>query len=293
MDSSRLADLMKPQAASYKRFLLRIDGMPKTGKTILAYTASKQCPHPSTWNVEKPVELTDILGLQFEENSTLSLAQRGIKVANVLDWTQRDIDLGTMKTLIKNLPAIGAEAKKQGIHTVVVDTLSTFNRFLLQKIVEEGSFSSDMERIRAYGDVDSFHYLLFDNLLRMGLNVIGLVHLQHFAPFGEEGGGSSAAAQLKAAAAKQVDKQTANLVQGIRTDFIPELRPKVAGHWARLADAVLVAKPTKRVVRAGESVIDYKFITESNDDYSAGGRWKIPPINDSYLRPIIEARYTT
>lgn len=286
-----LQDLLKPKPAEFKRFILLVSGQPKSGKTTLAYTASKKCPPPKEWSPSKPVVLDDILGIQFEPNSTMHLQEKGVQIPNILDWSDESLTWKDLKQAIKGLPSAAAQYKAAGVTTLVVDTLSTLNRLLLRDIIDRGDFGTDMERIRAYGDVDTQHYFFFDALRATGLNIIALVHLQHFAPFGEEGGMSQAAQAMKAAASKQVDKITANQVAGQRTDYIMDVRPKVAGHWTRLADASLVAKPERVTIKAGETKLAFKFLSEGNSDYSAGGRWVIPAISDSYLRPIIEARY--
>ena len=286
-----LQELLQPKPPSFKRFILLVAGQPKTGKTTLAYTASLKCPPPKEWNVAKPVVLDDVMGIQFEPNSVMHLAEKGIQIPNMLDWSDENLTWKDLKPAIKALPQAAAQFKAAGITTLVVDTLSTFNRFLLRDIIDRGSFDSDMERIRAYGDVDAQHYLFFDALRATGLNIIALVHLQHFAPFGEDGGNSATAQAMKVAAAKQVDKVITNQVGGQRTDFIMDIRPRVGGHWVRLADVSLVAKPERVTVKAGETKLIYKFLSESTSDFSAGGRWVIPAISDSYLRPHIESRY--
>jgi len=287
-----LKTALQPRKNTFKRYKLEITGQPKTGKTTLAYTASAHCPPPVKWDPKNPVELPDMLGIQFEENSNMYLAEKGIVIPNMLDWSDPGITWKDLKPVIKALPAAAAQYKAQGITTVVVDTLSSFNRFLLREIIERPNYEKDMDRIKAYGIVDEAHYLLFDMLNEMGLNIIALVHLQAFTPFGEDGGGTSAMAQeLKKQAAKQEVKLEANQVQGMRTSYIPNMRPKPAGHWAKLVDAVLVAKPEMKTIKAGEEKLVYKFITQTDGEFSAGGRWEIPPVNDGYLRPHIEARY--
>ena len=288
--SALLAELLSPKKQSYKRYMMLISGMPKSGKTTLAATTSLQCPPPAQWNPAKPVALKDIMWLQFEPNATMYLNERGVEIPNILDWSDESLTYAQLKPAIDALPAAAKQYRDAGITTIVVDTLSTFNRLLLRDIIDRPT-QGDMERIRAYGDVDKQHYNLFDNLRATGLNIVALVHLQHFAPFGEEGGNSAAAAEFKKTAAKQVDKVTAGMVGGQRTDFVPDLRPKPAGHWTRMVDAALVAAPEKKIVSAGKFKMEYKFLSTGNSDFSAGSRWAIGDVCDGYLRPVIEAKY--
>jgi hypothetical protein len=289
---SRLDELRKAGAPKFNNFIIRVDGQPKTGKTRLAWSVSKQHPAPSKLDPKKPVDITDTLAIQFERNSTLSLQEAGINATRVLDLSDPTITLAEMTDIRRELPKLAIEWREQGVENLIVDTLSTLNRFLLRTIIEEPSHNTDMERIRAYGDVDRWHLDFFDALARTKMNIVALVHLQQFAPFGEQGGGTPAAEKMKQAAAVQVDKVTANMVGGIRTDFVPDMRPKPAGHWGRLSDAIIVAKPERITVRAGVKEMRYQFITETTDDFSAGGRLKLPAIvQDNWLYPILSKSY--
>lgn len=293
MSNEKLLQLLQPKKPEFKNFILRIDGQPKSSKTTLAITTSRQCPPPAQWDAKKPVELTDIMWLSFEPNALMYPASRGVTVTNQLDWSDESWTLNDLVPAIKALPAAAEQYRAAGVTTIVVDTLSAFNRFLLREIIERPAYERDMDRIRAYGRVDEMHYLLFDSLRAMKMNIVGIVHLQAFAPFGEDGGNSASAMAMKAQAEKQVTKLEANQVAGMRTDYVPDMRPKPAGHWARLSDAVLVAKPRQVTVRAGVQELKYEFIAQTTDgEFSAGGRWALPPVQDGFLRPHIEARYT-
>lgn len=290
--NEKLAALLTPQRPKFERYILRIDGQPKTSKTTLAVTASRLCPNPAQWDAKKPVELTDMLWMQFEPNALMYPASRGIIVPNVLDWSDQDLTIGDLQPAIKALPEIAKQYRDQGVTTIVVDTLSAFNRFLLREIIERPNYEKDMDRIRAYGRVDDMHYLLFDSLRATGLNIIGIVHLQAFQPFGESDDAKTAAQQaMNAQAEKQTSKVEAQSVAGMRTDFIADIRPKPAGHWARLSDAVLVAKPALVPVSAGKKAMKYQFVAQTDGEFSAGGRWDLPAVNDGYLRPHVEAKY--
>jgi hypothetical protein len=284
-----LKTLLQPQQNKFEKFILRIDGQPKTGKSTLAYTASRMCPPPAQWDPRKPVALTDIMGIQFEPNSNMYLAEKGVTIPNMLDWSDPRLTWAALKPAIKALPGAAQQYRDQGITTIVIDTLSSFNRFLLREIIEKPTYERDMDRVRAYGFVDEAHYLLFDMLNEMSMNIIALVHLQAFLPFGEDGNN----ADFNKQAEKQEAKLEANQVQGMRTTFIPNMRPKPAGRWALMADAVLVAKPEMKTVRAGVEELKYKFIAKTDGEFAAGGRWAVPDINDAYLRPIIESRYNS
>ena len=293
INMTTLQSLLAPRKPEFRNYILRIDGQPKTGKSTLAVTASMQCPPPGQWDPAKPVELTDLLYIQFEPNALMYPASRGIHIVNALDWSDPNIPLDTLVSAWKSLPSAAQQYKAAGITTIVVDTLSTLNKYLHQKIIDEPVYGSDMERIRAYGRVNAMHELFFDMLRATKLNIVALVHLKAFQPFGEEGGSSAVAQSMKAAAGKQIDKIEAASVQGLRTPMVADLRDKAAGMWARLSDAVLVARPRQETVKAGVTRMKYEFLTAAEGDFNAASRWVIPTINDGYLKPIIETRYKT
>lgn len=286
-----LEDLLKPKKPEFKNYLLVIQGQPKTSKTTLAVTASKYAPPPAQWDPKKPVELKDLVWLQFEPNALMYPATRGAVVQNVLDWSSQDLTWATLMKAVDALPKAAEQWRNEGATTIVVDTVSTFNRMLLRDIIERPNYAKDMERIRAYGRVDDAHYALIDNLRATKLNVIVLMHLNVFQPFGEEGGNSEMAQAMKAQAEKAINKVEASNVAGVRTEFIPDMRPKPAGYLTRLADAVLVAKPEMVAVRAGVKELKYRFVAQPNAEFSAGGRWDLPAVNDGYLYPHIKQKY--
>ena len=287
-----LEDLLKPKAPTFDRFILRLDGQPKTSKSTLAVTASAQVPPPAQWDAKKPVDVTDMLWITFEPNALMYPASRGINIKHQLDWSDESLSIADLEPAIKALPAMAEQYRAAGVRTVVVDTLTTFNRLLLRDIIDRPEYKADMERIRAYGRVDEKHYLLFDMLRAMKMNVIGIVHLQAFQPFGESDDARSATqVAMNKAAEKAVDKIQAGAIAGARSDFIPEMRPKPAGHWARLSDAVLVAKPRSVTVRASVSELKYEFVAQPTGEFSAGGRWDLGTVNDGFLRPHITKKY--
>lgn len=290
---SLLEQLLSPKAVDEKpaRFSVRIDGAPKTGKTTLALTASKQCPPPSEWDEKKPVELKDLVWIGLEENCLLYAQRRGLKVPNFLDWSGPELTWKSLEPAIKALPGAMKQYKDNGCTTVVVDTLSAFESLLLRDIVIEPDYQRDMDRVRAYGRVNDAHDLLFDKLRQTGMNFIGLVHLNVNQPFGEEGGNSAVAEAMKRQAEKTHDKVEAMSVAGVSSAFIPAMRPKAAGRWARLTDGVLVTFAKQRVVRAGQKELKYLFTSRPSDDYAAGGRWDLQGDQEPYLRPHLENIY--
>src|ERR1700710_2739897 len=97
-----LEQLLQPQKQSeVKRYSMRIDGMPKTGKTALALAASAQCPHPKEWSKEKKVEINDLLWLGFEENCLLYPNRKGVHVKHLYDWSSSDLQWDQLKSAIK------------------------------------------------------------------------------------------------------------------------------------------------------------------------------------------------
>lgn len=290
---SLLEDLLSPKkvAESPPRFSIRIDGPPKTGKTSLALTASKQCPHPKDWDAAKPVELKDLVWIGLEENCLLYAQRRGITVPNFLDWSDANLTYDKLEPAIKGLPGAMKQYQANGCTTIVVDTLSAFESMLIRDIVTEPNYPKDMDRVRAYGRVNDAHDLLFDRLRMTGMNFIGLVHLNVNQPFGEEGGNSAVAEAMKRQAEKAHDKVSAASVAGLSSAFIPAMRPKAAGRWARLTDGVLVTFAKERVVRAGQKELRYLFTSTPSDDYAAGGRWNVNGDQEPYLRPHLENIY--
>lgn len=290
---SLLEQLLSPSGVDDKppRYSVRIDGAPKTGKTTLALTASKFCPPQSEWNPAKPVELSDLVWIGFEENCLLYAQRRGLKVPNFLDWSGASLTYRDLAPAIKSLPGAMKQYRDNGCTTIVVDTLSAFESMLIRDIVVEPDYAKDMDRVRAYGRVNDAHDMLFDKLRETGMNFIGLVHLNVNQPFGEDGGNSAAAEAMKRQAEKTHDKVGAASVAGLSTAFIPAMRPKAAGRWARLTDGVLVTFAEQRTVRAGQKELKYLFTSSPSNDYAAGGRWDLRGDQEPYLRPHIEKIY--
>lgn len=290
---SLLEQLLSPKKVSDKpaRFSLRVDGAPKTGKTTLALTASKFCPPQKDWNAKSPTELKDLVWIGLEENCLLYTQRRGITVPNFLDWSGAGLTIRDLAPAIKGLPAAMEQYKANGCTTIVIDTLSAFESLLIRDLVTEPEYAKDMERVRAYGRVNDMHDMLFDKLRETGMNFIGLVHLNVNQPFGEEGGRTEAAEALKRQAEKAHDKVQAMSVAGVSSAFIPAMRPKAAGRWARLTDGVLVTFAQERVIRAGQKELKYLFTSSPSSDYAAGGRWDLKGDQEPYLRPHIETIY--
>jgi hypothetical protein len=290
---SLLESLLSPKKveAAPPRFSIRIDGAPKTGKTTLALTASKQCPNPKEWDPKKPVDLQDLVWIGLEENCLLYAQRRGLRVPNFLDWSGAGLTWLDLEPAIKALPGAMKQYRDNGCTTIVVDTLSAFESMLIRDIVTTPDYQRDMDRVRAYGRVNDAHDLLFDKLRQTGMNFIGLVHLNVNQPFGEEGGNSAAAEAMKRQAEKIHDKVEAMSVAGISSAFIPAMRPKAAGRWARLTDGVLVTFAKERTIRAGQKELRYLFTSRPSDDYAAGGRWDLQGDQEPYLRPHLENIY--
>lgn len=284
-----LEQLLQPvsDGVSKDRFSMRIDGMPKTGKSALALTASKQCPHPSKWSSSNPVEVKDILWLGFEENCLMYPRRKGIRVTNLFDWSDPDLTWDQLKPAIKALPGLKQQFIDKGISTIVVDTLSQFNELLIRDLVQRPAYDRTKDVMAAWGAVNDGHDLLLDCLRATGLNFIGLVHLNPFQPWGEEGTNDA----FKKNAEKQIDKIEAMSIGGIRADFIPSMRPKAAGRWARVTDATLVTFAEERAVRAGVKEVVYKFTASGNSEFNCGSRWNVKGPQEPYLRPILQDIY--
>jgi hypothetical protein len=287
---SKLEDLLKPTPSNkdaFKRFSIRIDGMPKTGKTALALTASKECPHPSKWDPKNPVNVNDILWLGFEENCLMYPQRKGLNVVNVFDWSDPSLTWEDLKSAIKALPGLKQQFADKGITTIVVDTLSTFDSLLVRDLVNRPDHARAKDKMFAWGAVLDAQYLLLDCLRATGLNYIGLVHLQPFQPMGEDGTDDT----FKKAAAKQVDKIEAMSIGGIRSDFIPSMRAKAAGHWARMTDATIVTYAEERTVRAGVKQLVYRFAQSADSEFNCGTRWNLQGDQEPYLYPLLKDLY--
>lgn len=283
-----LEQLLQPSKQDEaKRYSIRIDGMPKTGKTALALTASAQCLPPKEWNPSKPVTISDLLWLGFEENCLLYPNRKGVHVKNVYDWSSPDLTWDQLKNAIKALPGMRKQYEDAGITTIVVDTLSTFNQILLRDCVQRPDFARDADRMKAYGLINDGHDLLLDCLRATGLNFIGLVHLEVFQPWGEDGTNDT----FKKNADKQVNRIEAMALGGVRSDFIASMRPKAAGRWARLTDATLVTFAEERAVRAGVKELVYKFTQSADSEFNCGSRWNLTGNQEPYLRPILKSVY--
>lgn len=284
-----LEDLLKPKVSEGpSRFSCRIDGQPKTGKTALALTASAQCPHPSKWDPKNPVDISDILWLQFEENCLMYPQQKGINVTNVFDWSDPNLTWKEIGAAIKALPGLTPQMKEKGIKTIVVDTLSALDSLLIRDLVDGPEYAKDSDRIKAYGLVNSAHDFLFDKLRATGLNFIGLVHLDAFQPWGEDGTNE----KFAKAAENQVHKVEAMNIGGIRADFTAAIRKKAAARWARLTDATLVTFAEEKAVRAGVKQVVYRFTQSPSAEFNAGGRWNLGTGDlEPYLYPHLKNMY--
>lgn len=293
MNTQLLASLLKPadKVERKKRFTLRIDGQVKTGKTNLALTASSEVRPIAEWSKDRPQTVNDLLWIGFEENCLMFAETRGVKVANILDWSSATLTYREIREAIMALPEAVEEYKKAGVTTIVVDSLSAFDDLLIRDLITMAGHTGDMARIRAYGLVNEAHMLLFDMLRKTELNIIGLVHLVEFAPFGEEGGNSQTAQAMKRQAEKQVDKVQASTVAGMRSDFIPAMRPKAAGRWARLSDGVIVTYAEEKVIRAGVTELQYRFVQSPTDGFAAGGRWDLKGPQLPCLYPVLKKLY--
>jgi hypothetical protein len=290
---SLLEQLLSPKktATDSPRFSIRIDGAPKTGKTSLALTASGFCPEPSKWDPKNPIELKDLVWIGLEENCLLYAQRRGLAVPNFLDWSGAELTYTDLAPAIKALPSAMKQYRDNGCTTIVVDTLSAFESMLIRDIVTTPDYQRDMDRVKAYGRVNDAHDMLFDKLRETGMNFIGLVHLNVNQPFGEDGGNTPAAEQMKRQAEKTHDKIEAMSVGGQSTAFIPAMRPKAAGRWARLTDGVLVTFAEEKTIRAGVKELRYQFASSPNSDFAAGGRWDLKGPQAPYLRPHLENIY--
>ena len=116
---SLLEQLLSPKKVSEKpaRFSIRIDGAPKTGKTTLALTCSKDCPPQKEWDPKKVVDLNDLVWIGFEENCLLYAQRRGIRVPNFLDWSAAELSYRDIAPAIKGLPAAMRQYKDNGCST--------------------------------------------------------------------------------------------------------------------------------------------------------------------------------
>lgn len=283
-----LEQLLQPQVQTdTKRYSIRIDGMPKTGKTALALTASAQCPHPKDWSADKKVQINDLLWLGFEENCLLYPNRKGVNVKHLYDWSSPDLTWDQLKSAIKALPGLKNQFEDAGIKTIVVDTLSTFNQILLRDCVQRPDFARGADRMMAYGQINDGHDLLLDCLRATGLNFIGLVHLMVFQPWGEDGTNDT----FKKNADKQVDKVSAMNLGGMRSDFIPAMRDKAAGRWARLTDATLVTFAEEKAIRAGVKELVYRFTQNADSEFNCGSRWAIKGAQEPFLYPLLKSIY--
>jgi hypothetical protein len=283
-----LQQLLQPTSfqKTVRGYTLRIDGPLKSGKTTLALTASTQCPHPSKWDPKKPVEITDMLWIMTEKGALEYAQNKGIHVKNVLDWSDEGLTIGDLQPAIQALPAAAEQYRAAGVKTVVWDTLSTTQQRLVRDCVNP---EPEAARMKAYGRVNEKHFMIFDALQGMKMNVIGLVHIINANVVGEDGK-NEAFAKLAAA---QVDKLEAMSVAGFRPDFIPVMQAKAAAHWGRMSNQVLGMDPALVTIRAGVKEVQYKFVATPGGELAVGGRWDLQGTHDAYLRPHLEKFYGT
>jgi hypothetical protein len=264
-------------------------GSPKTGKTVLACTASQYAPQPL--NPKVRTVLPDVCFVQLEPNGLKSATALGLVPKHVIDLSGSDfmvpVDFDAVpdsKSKTSNdalldwtkvRPALLAVAKyvKQTpeIKIVVIDNMSGFcemTEAYFQKVcLKDGK----PDTFGVYSEVKKAATWVFNLFRLQKVLVIGLSH-------------------TKTSGQQDLEKLETKSVGGEATSQVAAMPAGSAGFWAKATDATVCTMRKK--VKAGTTYrYEYKMAVTSSQKLPAGNRWNIEGEIDSHLRKIVADNY--
>lgn len=259
-------------------------GAPKSGKSVLACTASKDAPKPL--NPKTKTILSDILYLQLEPRGVSSAVALGLVPKHVIDLSapeylvpvnfeaqevSRKSSNDALLDWTKVRPALLAAAKyaqaNPEIKIVVIDNLSGFSDMAAAHFL-----ANSKDGFEAWAKVKQANEWIF-NLFRMNrLLVVGLSHTKALAQGSDE------------------NKLETKSVGGEVTQQVPAMPTGSAGFWAKATDATVVTL-RKKVKSAGGYDMKYSVAFTSSAKQAAGNRYNIVGEVEAHLRDIIKANY--
>lgn len=174
---STLDALLSTSDDAAKRFILVVDGVPKSGKTVFSFGASKNFPGAEQVG-KTPFAIDDMLFLTYE-NALDGMPGLKVKCEYVFDAINYMGKNG--KTIIEaNQKALELVHHLKGrVHTVVVDTLTSMDIALVT--YADGKFMSHAgreDKFAMYRFILAAHRKFFSALRETGLNVIFNCHLK-------------------------------------------------------------------------------------------------------------------
>ena len=259
-------------------------GSPKTGKTVLACTASAYAPSPLMPTTR--TSLPDVLVLQFEPNGTSSALHMGL-APQVLDFAATEYLVNSDSDKVSNdglldwnkvRPALVATAQyvrsKPEIKIIVIDNLSAFTDMV---VAHEESLQSLQKKdgYLAYANAKRASEWLLNLFRKEKKLIIGIAH-------------------TKAADVTDPAKVEARAASGQLAPQVPGLPAGTASVWQKASDAVIHTRcKSEKIVVGGEPQIrpSYRLMVTSSNKMAGGNRWGLSGERESHLGPIVKRFY--
>lgn len=263
-------------------------GSPKTGKTVLACTASKFAPVPL--NPKVRTELPDVCFVQLEPNGIKSAIALGMVPKHTIDLSGSEymvpVDFAAAPDKARTSndalldwnkvrPALLAVAQyvraNPEIRIVVIDNMSGFCE-MTEAFFQKTCLKNGMpDTFEVYGQVKKAATWVF-NLFRLEkVLVIGLSH-------------------TKVGAQQDQDKLESKAVGGDVTAMVAAMPAGSAAFWGKATDATICTM--RRKIKSGNAIkYEYKMLVTSSQKLPAGNRWNVEGEADSHLRKIVEQFY--
>lgn len=287
-------DFKSADELSFDGAAIIITGSFKSGKTVLAHTASGNSPTPLTPKTR--ITLKDTAVIQLEPNGVRSAVSMGLVAAHVLDLSgpefrrpfEAEAELTAARggsnelglDFTKVFPALVKAAEYIKAHpeirVVIFDHLTRFDA-----MVEAHYRNPKYAPKTARGEVDTFgifrmvkeaHMWLAQLFFGYGVLFIGICQVKTPAKEADE------------------NKLASKSVGGDQTDLVLALPQASAGFWSGYADAVIATRRKKTKVGTEDKYIHRMALT-SSQKLPSGNRFGLEGEHDSHLGPIIKQFY--
>jgi hypothetical protein len=266
----------------------------KSGKTVLAHTASQFAPVPLTPG--KPTLLPDVAYIGLEPGGIRAATAMGLNAKHVLDLStseyrvpfDADADVVAGKGASNEMqldwtkirPALVAFAKyvkaNPEIKVVIFDHLTRLSD-CLEAHYRTPKFAPKTDK----GAIDTFGIF---RLIKDTNQWLAAVYFDARVLF-------IALAHVKTVA-KEADqnKLDSKSVGGDATDMIPAVPTATAGFWSGYSDAV-ISTLRKKVKTGIETKYQYKMVMTSSNKLPSGNRFGMEGEHDSHLGPTVKKNY--
>ena len=282
-------DVVQADALAFNGAALLVVGNFKSGKTVLAATASKDAP--AKLDPKNKTLLSDILFLQFEPGGIRSATSLGLVPKHVIDFAapkyriaqdpaaEADKSKTSNELLLdwtKIRPALLASAKyvesNPEIKIVVVDNLSRYCEMLEYHFQQTCKKNGATDTFEVYSQIKKANIWLANLFINQRVLLIALSH-------------------VKSAAAQDEAKLQAKSVGGDLTTLVPAIPAGSAGFWSGFADAVLCTMRIKKKVGTEEKY-EYRTLMTSSSKLPSGNRFGLEGSIESHLGPILNKYYS-